>query len=429
MSDTMEQEIDLRPYMKAVIDKRYWILGFAVLGMLLGLGLSLIMNPTYEATALVAVTVPRERVEFDARIQTVVDNLPLQAYPDLAMSDQLLVELLQQLPDGHSLTLTDLRRMVSANSGADPSLVNLTVEYTDPAFAAEAANLWATLFVSWANQIYGYQGDEQLLFFEAQYDDARSQLEAAEEALTDFQGRNRSAILANELAAVQQTQADYLAKQRQTDLILQDIESLLAQEQGDAAAIDQLASVLLQVRALGGVPTNIESSAPWQLQLNLEALSAAAPTEQRAILLNLRDMLVTQGDQIEERLAGVEPEILAVQEEMQAAMVEEGRLQRDVEVAIETYTTLARTVDEKRITSQDTTSGVKLASRTAVPERPSSPNVILNALIAGVAGLVLATLAVIALHWWRTERDAAEDAPTGAAPARGDSGLETATRT
>jgi uncharacterized protein involved in exopolysaccharide biosynthesis len=368
------------------------------------------MAPTYEATALVAVTLPRERVEFDARIQTVIDSQPLEAYPELAHSDELLVALRDQLPVS-ALSLKELREMTSASPGSDPSLINLTVEHDDPEFAAQVANLWASLFVQWANQIYGYQGDEQLLFFETQMQEAQTTLEAAEQALISFQARNRLAILENQLSAVQQTQADYLAKQRQTDLILQDVSGLLSQGPDGTADIDQLASVLLQVRALGGVPVGAETGgSPWQLQLNVDGLSSAAPVDQRAIILDLQNILLTQSDQINERLAALEPQILIVQEQVATAKVEEGRLTRDFEVAVETYTTLARTVDEKRITSQDTTSGVKLASRTAVPDEPSAPNVLLNAIIAGVAGVVLSTLAVIALYWWRTEQQTAEGA-------------------
>jgi uncharacterized protein involved in exopolysaccharide biosynthesis len=429
MSDYVEQEIDLRPYVTAVLDRWYWILGFGLLGALLGLGVSLIMDPTYEATALVAVTVPRERVEFDARIQTIIDSQPLEAYPELARSDELLVALRDQLPDG-ALSLKELRDMTSASPGSDPSLINLTVEHNDPEFAAEVANLWASLFVQWANQVYGYQGDEQLLFFETQMQDAQTTLAAAEDALISFQARNRSAILENQLAAVQQTQADYLAKQRQTDLILQDISGLLSQEQGGTADIDQLASVLLQVRALGGVPVGAEmGGSPWQLQLNVDGLSSAAPADQRAIILDLQDILLTQSDQINERLAALEPQILTVQEQVEAATVEEGRLTRDFEVAVETYTTLARTVDEKRITSQDTTSGVKLASRTAVPDEPSAPNVLLNAIIAGVGGIILATLAVIVLYWWRTEQQTDESPAPGQTIATRPDGQSGATAT
>ncbi len=409
MADNSEQEIDLRPYLAAVADKKFWILGFGILGFVLGLALSSLLAPTYEATALIAVTLPRERVEFDDRIQTISDLQPLEAYPELALSDQMLVDLLAQIPADEMMTLTQLRRQVSASPGSDPSIVKLTVENTNPELAAEMANTWAALFVNWANQVYGYQGDEQLTFFEARLADAKGELESTEQALIDFQSSNRITILVNELSAVQQTHADYLAKQRQTDLILQDIESLLAQNSsGDlsnAVSIDTLASILLQVRALGGVPGSTLAAAPWQIQLNVDGQGPAEQSDQRQVIADLRDILVAQSAQIEERLAAIEPQILTVQQERQEADILKERLNRDYQVAVETYTTLARTVDEKRITSVDTTSGVKLASQTAVPERPSSPNVLLNAIIAGIAGLILSTLAVLLMYWWQAEKD------------------------
>ncbi len=406
MKDFNEQEIDLRPYVTGLWNKRYWIIGFGLLGIVLGLAISSIIAPTYEATALVASTLPRERLEFDSRIQSVTDSQPLQAYPELALSDAILVELLDDLSVGHPLTLTQLRKMLDASVGSDPSIIKLTVEYTDPEIAAEMANTWAELFVSWANKLYGYQGDEQLVFFEARLSEAASQLEAAELALGDFQTNDRSSILANELAAAQQTQADYLAKQRQTELILQDVESLLSQAQDDnltdPIAVEQLASILLQVRALGGVSGT--AAMPLQIQLTIDGQTDADGAGNRETINQLKDMLVAQSSEMEERLASLEPQILSLQQEKYQIEVINNRLNRNLEVAEETYTTLARTVDEKRITSEDTTSGVKLASRTAVPERPSGPNAILNAIVAGMAGVFLSTLVIILLQWWRTER-------------------------
>ena len=233
-----------------------------------------------------------------------------------------------------------------------------------------------------------------------------AELEAAEEALIDFQARNRSGILDNKLLALQQTQADYLAKQRQTDLILQDIESLLGQEgsiHSDQASIDQLASLVLQIRALGGVPGSIETTMPWQIQLNVDGQSDLSAEEQRAIISNLHDMLFAQSKQIEERLEELEPQLLSVQQQKQEANAEENRLGRDYELSDETYTALARTVDEKRITSQDTTSGVKLVSRTAVPENPAGPRRILIAAGASLLGIALATGGIVLITWWRRE--------------------------
>ena len=407
MSEFSDQEIDLRPYIEALIDKWYWIAGTGVAFAVLGLIVSFMMAPTYEATALVAISKPRQRVQFDPRIQTVADDeQPVNAYPELALSDELLMEVINQLSGENGYSLAELRGKFDAEPGGDPSILRLTVSDVDPTTAAELANVWAELFVTWASQIYGDQGDDQLLFFESQLAEAEAELEAAEEALIDFQARNRSGILDNKLLALQQTQADYLAKQRQTDLILQDIESLLGQEgsiHSDQASIDQLASLVLQIRALGGVPGSIETTMPWQIQLNVDGQSDLSAEEQRAIISNLHDMLFAQSKQIEERLEELEPQLLSVQQQKQEANAEENRLGRDYELSDETYTALARTVDEKRITSQDTTSGVKLASRTAVPENPAGPRRILIAAGASLLGIALATGGIVLITWWRRE--------------------------
>lgn len=258
MTEFNEEAIDLRPYVSSLWTRRYWIIGFGLVGIILGFAISSIVSPSYEASALVAATLPHERLEFDSRVQTVTGTQPLQAYPDLALSDAVLIELLDRVSTKTPITLTQLRKMVSASPGSDPSIIKLTVEYKDPKIASEMANAWAELFVALGNEMYGYQGDEQLVFFEARLEEVADQLEAAEQALIDFQTNNRTSILTNELAAAEQTQADYLAKQRQTELILQDIESLLSQERNgnfdDPVAVERLASILLQVRALGVCP-------------------------------------------------------------------------------------------------------------------------------------------------------------------------------
>lgn len=406
MTEISDQEIDIRPYIEAIINKWYWIVGAGILAAILGFAISSLRAPTYVATALVAITEPRQRVQFDPRIETIIDAQPLKAYPELAVSDELLGEMLNQLPDQYNMSLAQLRGKLKAEPGSDPRLLRMSATDGDPVIAADLANIWAELFVIWANQIYGDQGDDQLLFFEEQFADAAKELELADQALIDFQAHNLSGILENELLAMQQTQADYLAKQRQTNLIMQDIESLLAQEDNggsDNATINQLASILLQTRALGGVPNAPESTMPWQIQINVADQSSLSEDDQKAIISNLEKMLQSQSKQIDALLTEIEPRVLVVQQKKQEANAEENRLQRDLEVSEETYSTLARAVEEKRITSKDTTSGVKLASKTAVPESPTESRRTLTVVGAGLMGMVLATIAIILVTWWRGE--------------------------
>jgi uncharacterized protein involved in exopolysaccharide biosynthesis len=115
----------------------------------------------------------------------------------------------------------------------------------------------------------------------------------------------------------------------------------------------------------------------------------------------LKETLQAQSKQLEARLADLEPQLFSVQQEWQEANAEYLRLTRNFTVAEETYTTLARTVDEKRISSQDTTTGLKLASKTAVPEYPSGPRKTVVAIGAGLAGATLAVLSILLVLWWR----------------------------
>ncbi len=401
----MEEEIDLRPYIEAVIRSWKWIIGAAILAAVIAFAITFFIPPTYEATALVAVTEPRQVVEFDPRIKVADDELPFDAYPELATSDELLVSLLNEVESATSdiTNLKSLRGILSAKAGADPSLLNLSVQNGDPVLAAEIVNKWAELFVVKANDVFGSQGDDQLLFFEEQLENSSEELQQAEDALVEYQTRNRSMILENELLALQQTQADQLAKRRQITLLLQDAAGLQAQlsrtgNNSDLSSADQLAAILLQLRTFSGVPT-ADAAVPWQLQVNMEQFSTAGKTEQVDFLSGLQDILSEQAEQIDAHLLELEPLIFVVQQEKQEADSEANSLARNVKVAEDTYTALAHKVQEEHITSQDTNSGVRLASRSAIPSTPESSGRWIIMLIATVLGTTIAIVVIIARAW------------------------------
>jgi uncharacterized protein involved in exopolysaccharide biosynthesis len=403
----LEEEFDIRPYVEALLRNWKWIIGAGILAALIALGFSFLMPSTYEATALVAVSEPRQVVQFDPRIRTADDSQPFKAYPELATSDELLASLLDEIasiaPD--VITLADVKSLLSAEAGSDPSLLHLSVKYGDPQVAADVANKWAELFVVRANEVFGGQGGEQLSYFEDQLSAAKQKMQQAEEKLIGFQARNRSMILDNELTALQQTQADQLARERQIALLLQDAEGLLKQLNGasnsdDPSAADQLAAVLLQLRAYGGVPST-DSSTSWQLQVNVDQISAAGRQEQITFLSDLQDALAAQTIQIDTHLAELEPQILRLQQEKQEADIREGRLSGELALAGETHIALANKVEEEKITSQNTGSGVRLASRSAVPEWASGPRKLLIITVGGFIGMFIAILVILVFTWWR----------------------------
>lgn len=432
----MADEIDLRVYIGLLIRRWRWIVGLALAAAAMALVVSFLLPPTYEATALVAVTEPRYMMRFDPRFETVNDvQLAYKAYPELATSDDLLEGLLTRLnplPQGIE-TAQDLEDIADAEPGADPSMVRLAIRSREPQEAARIANAWAELFVVQANAIYGAHSEDQVRFFENQLERARAELEAADQALVAFQSRNQGAVLEAQLASAQQDLQDYLVEQREIQRAVRKARALevsIADQPVDRRVSpgDDLAALLLQIQAFdvrasrpGQMmdPEEVESEVRpsttgpslW-LQISDTALLSSERTvgELAVFLDGLVATLETREEEIGAQVAALEPQILALQQRLQEAQTEEDGLARAQEVAEETYVTLARKVEEVRIAADDTSGEVRLASRAAVPQRPVSPRKVLNTVVAGTLGLMLGVFVVFAVEWWREDEGRAEAA-------------------
>jgi succinoglycan biosynthesis transport protein ExoP len=398
----LDQEIDLRPYIWALIARWWQIAVIALVAAVAAFIVSSLIRPTYEAASLVAVTEPRYLLQFDPRFQTVNDIQPAaQAYPELAVSDDVLAELLAGInPRPVNVeTLGELRRIVMAEPGADPSLVRLEVRSQEAEEAARIANRWAEIFVVRADQLYSGQTEEQVEFFAGQLVQAEADVAAADGALIEFQARNRASTIQNWLNSYRITQADYLTKQVTIGYLLQDIQGLRSQlaERPESAGMntaDSVTLLLLQLKALD-VP-----GPTLQLDLGSEGFPAGqAVAEQIAYLDGLENTAEAKLVQIEGWLAETEPQILDLQRQLQEVTAEEQVLMRNQEVATATYMTLANKLEEARIAAEDTSGEVQLASRAAVPEEPVSPKRLLNTAVGGVIGLLLGVLGTLILAW------------------------------
>ena len=132
--------------------------------------------------------------------------------------------------------------------------------------------------------------------------------------------------------------------------------------------------------------------------------------DQIAFLDSLIQVLESKLVLLEQEAQGLEPDILSFQERLQAVQTEEERLTTDKELARDTFMTLSRKVTEASIAAQDTTGGVRLASRATAPEEPTSPSKLLNTAVAGVLGLMVGVLVAFAIEYWRRGRPEADPA-------------------
>jgi len=408
----LREDVDIvRVYAEALLRQWQWILGAGILSALLTFGAAMLQTPSYQSTALVVLAEPSQLLQFDPRIRTVDNNQPLVlAYPEIALSDEVLENLVVQLASDEISTVELMRGRLKADLSDDPRLLRLTARDNDAAKSAAIANSWAELFVNWVNESYSTQGDSQLRFFENQLQESLAELERAEQSKIEFQARNGSASVASELERLKGLQSRYLDKKQNILFLMQDVQALQDQLTSRAGnkpvtLADQLTAMFLQLQAFNAV-----TSAPLQIQFDsAEGFTVQSKQEQILLLADLNTTLASRLTQIEEEVLPLEQQILTLQRKQQEIGTENERVSRDKTIAEETYMTLARKVEEERITSQDKSSGVLLASQAAVPTGSSSPVPLLKAIIAGIVGFLLASVVVLVLFWWK------QNAETGAA--------------
>lgn len=157
----MDETIDLRPYVRAVVSLWWLIVGAVLLAILVGAAIYLAGN-NYEASALVTVPEPTQQLEFDPRIVSNVRATQLlTAYPQLAMSDDVLTRLLpvaNELDPEAFSSLMQLRDALDVIVTPDGRIVRLTVRASDPQVATGLANTWADEFILSVEAVYGRGG-------------------------------------------------------------------------------------------------------------------------------------------------------------------------------------------------------------------------------------------------------------------------------
>ncbi len=212
----MEDEIDLRVYIDVLL--RWWWL--IVLGVVLTGGmaflLGLLRTPTYEAVAGVVSLKSRADISLGSSFESVTDadldalgslgsaavmernKLRLNTLAGMVrngtIAEQVALELHDQL-DETERDPADLQQLVRGEvleleGGGSSDTIQIIVTHRDPEKAALIANTWAEAYATYVNAIYG---NATLMPFEdirEQMATARSEYDAAQEALLTFLTEN-----------------------------------------------------------------------------------------------------------------------------------------------------------------------------------------------------------------------------------------------
>ncbi|MGC8880305.1 MAG: GumC family protein [Anaerolineae bacterium] len=401
----LEDEIDLRQYIRTLLRYWRWIVGLSIVAAVLAFAISSVLPPQYEATALVAITGPRYHMQFDPRMQDVPFD-PKQftkGYAAIATGDELLTTLLEATNSGVStgnaaLSLVDLKAALDAQAVGDGNLVQLTARAGDPEEAAHLANMWAERYVIQLNMLYGQR--QELSTLEAQVAQAKAAVERTDQELARLRreygiGFRPSAApdVVEPLGIVYQLQAktrllaDYEARASKIAQLLEEARAVAQRAGGAAPAI--VSGLIADMLGLG----QLNTVGMPQVQISLGDLDVEAS------LAALVEALEAKQAATQEAIAQLQSEVTSLQAEVAARQMRLEQLLRDQQLNQNTYLTLANKLEETRVEVNGDIA--RIASRAAMPEKPSSPRRMFNTALAAVAAVIVAAFGAFFAEYWR----------------------------
>lgn len=459
----VDDEIDLRPYILAVLRFK-WLLILAALVMgIIGFMYTARQPQLFKATATLLVIRNHPTLKLADQFPTVAESVDtaakLRAFLAIAKDPAIAVasieEMSNKLPEGKRQP-ERLNSIITVESQGDLILISATDP--DPKLAAEIANSWAAQTAKSINQAYA-EGSA-ITDIELQLADAQKQYEAAQASLEGFIRENESQSIERQISETrfiltslinQRAKRLDFYNQRayslehfivQAESLKNQLESgsqSTAGELGDAIAILNaranaygIAQVLQNADSLSTIDSSAGSSS------NLSALTGQQPSKVASFSIDVSvEELISNGDtsadfaddleQIIElarvdlskaqelilsltmeeqdtesssQVAQVNTRLQELETRLEQQKARQRELSNDRDLTWQAYTALIEKKAELQ-TSTQTKNEVSLANQAIVPMTSLSRGGMRNALIAGAGGFMLAFLVILTLVWWR----------------------------
>lgn len=405
------------------------------------LAASLLMTPKYQAaTTLVvevkgtdpvlggAVMMPQtiqgylvtqaEILRSERVMNRVIDALSLDANPTM-----LAAAAADGGPDdgtARGRILRHFERRLAVDASREGTTITVSYEGIDPALTAAIVNGFARAYIDTVLEMKTGPAGNFRQWFEAQARGYRDRLEAAQQRLSDAQ--RASGILANdERLDVESARLNDLSNQLvSVQAALADSRSRAETAQRNGPSMPEVvANPLLQ--ALSGELGRAEA----RLQQLSARLGSAHPEHQavQAEVEQLRQRLQTETARVGGSIQAGNQVNIQRQSELRALLetqrskvagIKAARdrlqvLEREVQGAQRALDLVSQRFTETSLESQSRQSNVSVLTEASVPTRPARPQTMVNLLVGGLLGLVVATLAALTLESMHRPLRTAED--------------------
>ncbi|MGB9868284.1 MAG: GumC family protein [Bacillota bacterium] len=393
----VEQEIDLRQYLRVIWKWRWLITLITVIAILTaGVFSFLIMAPVYEARATLLVThgSQEQRIVTTDGTESVVNavsRLPIMSmnsYVGQLKSPYFLNRVIRAAKlDPNEYTPEKLLSALTITTMKDTNLIEVKFENTNPELAASVLNTLCKEFLAFVSENIEEQMAKSVRFLEQQEAVVSKDLEAARQKLRNWTATNNTLEL---LQRRVQSLNDEIARQR----------SQLLRAQVERGLLDAGFARLRE--ELSRTPPTLEGNpnpAYEELQKTLLQKEVAL-TEKEAEIKLISGFI----DQLNKDLEVAQSELAAKQDEYRAVEKEVSELENTLSL-----------IKQKRIQTQMATSvnmgetNISLVSPALVPAKPVKPRKALNMAVAGVLGLMVSVMLAFVLEYMDDTIKTADD--------------------
>lgn len=353
-----------------------------------GLMLQGMMAPGYMATQV-------DIINSDRVAQAVVRNLRMESSPAIQAQWQEATQGKGQLRDWLANLL---QKNLDVKPSRESNVISIIYTGTNPEFAAAVANAFAQAYMDVNLDLRVAPARQFAAFFEEQTKAARGKLEAAQQALSDYQQ-------ANGITSADERMDFETTKLNETSSQLTGVQALTTDSQSkrQSTKADTIAEVM-QSPLINGLKADIarleaklnESSGNLgknhpqiqRTEAELATLKAQLDAETRKITASI-DTTYQVGKQREAQLQGAlatqKARVLLLNKQRDELNV----LRRDIESAQRAFEIVSQRASQTNIESQTNQTNIAVLNPASPPAGPSKPRVFLNVLVSIFLGTLL----------------------------------------
>ncbi len=408
-----QDEIDLRQYWQILKKNKKIILIISLLFFIGSLILNFFLLPkVYSASGKIFIDRKKMQLKMEPRFQTYSeDEINYDTYVDLIKNSKLLDTVLKEL--NLSISQNSLADMISVNNiqnTGKTDILHIIVEANDPVLAKNIVNTLLIKYVDFFQELYTSNPRETKNFIQTQMNKSKQNLEIEEEKLKKFNKENlldflkkqidlrldEISRLEKELASTRIEREELEYKLNQLKKEVKDKNYYLSSPIIESHPLYQeLQRKLINLEIkLAEIKQNLSEKHPDYLEtlVTYEKNKEKIHEVINSVIENYDykySNLQSKETNLKENLNKNKKALVNLQAEFAELELTQKRLQRNQELASQTYNMLANKIEELKIEDKVQPTLMKVIEYAEKPESPIKPNIIRNTVLISTLGIFL----------------------------------------